>query len=325
MAHGRLWAALMRAAYAQTQAAITSGNPETASAWFLLRDFKPTTQFARPSVAGTMALQRLQRGELPASAAAETIQADLLDTYQALVESALNEITDTPPAELSISQAQAVGKIAGYWPLLAPALSTQVGDDARVKADSIIAALFDAAAGDDAKTFSQATADATAIVQSFRAAPLSEAELSKRAGLLLRYLSLVPIEYGRGVAGNQVTLDIEIQEAASFLDGARNAFSELRLALRSRDEQVTADVDETLLRLDRAIALTASREEVSDPATIEAEVQAATRDLEAILPAAWLEKSGDSDFDVVASLLDQMIAAFSSGAYQQAEASRIEA
>ena len=43
------------------------------------------------------------------------------------------------------------------------------------------------------------------------------------------------------------------------------------------------------------------------------------------MPATWLEAGGDSDFDIVASLLDQMVAAVAAGEYQQAESARIEA
>ena len=42
-------------------------------------------------------------------------------------------------------------------------------------------------------------------LHNFRAAPLSPKEQSRRAGQLLRYLSLVPIEYERGVSNGRVT------------------------------------------------------------------------------------------------------------------------
>jgi high-affinity iron transporter len=54
-------------------------------------------------------------------------------------------------------------------------------------------------------------------LHNFRAAPLSPAEQARRAGQLLRYLALVPVEYGRGVADGRVTKTLEIQEAVTFL------------------------------------------------------------------------------------------------------------
>ena len=62
----------------------------------------------------------------------------------------------------------------------------------------------------------------------FRAAPLSDEELVRRAGQLERFLRLVPIEYGRGVKDGRVTLEFEIQEAVTFRDGAAAAFHDLQ-------------------------------------------------------------------------------------------------
>ena len=57
----------------------------------------------------------------------------------------------------------------------------------------------------------------------------------------------------------------------------------------------------------------------------QAEAEDAADRLTALMPPAWLETSGDSDFDIVSSLLDQMVAAVAAGQYQQAESARIEA
>ena len=65
----------------------------------------------------------------------------------------------------------------------------------------------------------------------FRAAPLSDEELARRAGQLERFLRLVPIEYGRGVKDGRVTLSFEIQEAVTFRDGAASAFHDIEPTL----------------------------------------------------------------------------------------------
>ena len=325
IASGRLWSTLVRAAYAETIAAVAAGDAGKAASWLLLRDFRPTTAFARPSADATLAVQRLRQREIAPAAAVETVRSDLLDTYQARLEAALNTIAGADPGELSPSQAQAIGLTAGYWEILAPVYAAQMGVAAGDDADQRFASLLDAAGSGDAAAFAAATADATEIVQSFRAAPLSEAELARRAGQLLRYLSLIPVEYGRGVKEGQVTLDIEVQEARAFLDGAQGAFAELRLALRQRDEAGAQAVEATLSQLDGAIDATISRTAVADPATIAADADDAAKQLTSLFPPVWLEKSADSDFDIVNSLLDQMVAAVAAGQYQQAESSRIEA
>ena len=65
-----------------------------------------------------------------------------------------------------------------------------------------------------------ALAGVQTAIEGFRAAPLSPDEQVRRAGQMLRFLSLVPVEYGRGVRNGQVAKDLEIREAITFDDGA---------------------------------------------------------------------------------------------------------
>jgi high-affinity iron transporter len=325
LAHGHVWAALVRGSYARTIEAISNGDADSAAAWLLVRDFRVTTRFDRPNGDATLAVQALRERKITPGNAAETVRADLLDTYQARLESALSTLTGARPGALSSSEAEAVGLAAGYWPLLAPALAEQLGHSARVEADTTFATLVASARSDDAAAFAAAHARAIQVVQSFRAAPLSETDQARRAGQLLRYLSLIPAEYGRGVKDGQVFLALEIQEAQAFLDGAQAAFADLRLPLRRFDPDQTASIETSLGRLDTALAAAASREVVAEPAVIAAEAEDAADRLQALIPPAWLETSSDSDFDIVASLLDQVVAAVAAGQYQQAESARIEA
>lgn len=325
IASGQVWATLMRGAYAETLAAVEAGDAKAAASWLLLRDFRLTTRFDRPNADATVAVRQLAEGTATPEQVAATVEADLLDTYQARLEALLNEVATGTPGELSPTQAQAVGLVSGFWPLLAPALEAQQGADARAQADAAFADWQEAAQSGTATAFAPLQADATTIVQSFRAAPLSEADKARRAGQLLRYLSLIPMEYGRGVKDGQVLLDLEVQEAIAFLDGARASFSDLRLPLQQINPQETAAVDATLTHLDQALLGTSKRTAIADPAVIAADADDAAKRLNAILPKAWLQASGDSDFDIVNQLLDQMVAAAAAGEYQQAESARIEA
>lgn len=325
IASGQVWATLMRGAYAETLAAVGAGDAKAAASWLLLRDFRLTTRFDRPNADSTVAVRQLAEGTATPEQVAATVQADLLDTYQARLEALLNEVASGTPGELSPTQAQAVGLVSGFWPLLAPALETQQGADARTHADAAFANWQQEAHSGTAAAFAPLQADATTIVQSFRAAPLSEADKARRSGQLLRYLSLIPMEYGRGVKDGQVLLDLEVQEAIAFLDGARASFNDLRLPLQQINPEETAAVDAALMRLDQALLGASKRTAIADPAAISADADDAAKRLNAILPKAWLQASGDSDFDIVNQLLDQMVAAAAAGEYQQAESARIEA
>jgi high-affinity iron transporter len=325
IASGQIWATLMRGAYAETLAAVQAGDAKGAASWLLLRDFRLTTRFDRPNADSTVAVRQLAEGSATPEQVAATVQADLLDTYQARLEALLNEVANGTPGELTPTQAQAVGMVSGFWPLLAPALAEQQGAEARERADATFAMWQQEAQSGTADAFAPLQADATTVVQSFRAAPLSEADRARRAGQLLRYLSLIPMEYGRGVKDGQVLLDLEVQEAIAFLDGARASFNDLRLPLQEINPEEAAAVDAALTRLDGALTGTSKRTAIADPATIAADADDAAKRLNAIFPKAWLQASGDSDFDIVNQLLDQVIAAAAAGEYQQAESARIEA
>ena len=325
IAAGQIWATLMRGAYAETIAAVEAEDAKAAASWLLLRDFRLTTRFDRPNADSTVAVRQLAEGTATPEQVTATVQADLLDTYQARLEALLNEVANGTPGELSPTQAQAVGLVSGFWPLLAPAMEEQLGADVRKSADATFAKWQQAAQGGTADAFTPLQADTTTIVQSFRAAPLSEADKARRAGQLLRYLSLIPMEYGRGVKDGQVLLDLEVQEAIAFLDGARASFNDLRLPLQQINPEDTAAVDASLARLDQALVGTSKRTAVADPAAISADAEDAAQRLTAMFPKAWLQASGDSDFDIVSQLLDQTVAAAAAGEYQQAESARIEA
>src|SRR4029078_11220531 len=73
-----------------------------------------------------------------------------------------------------------------------------------------------------------ATAAAVATIEgdllAFRAAPRAGPDQARRAGQLIRYLGLVPVEYGRGIANGRVVVPIEIQEEIAVRHGAALAF-----------------------------------------------------------------------------------------------------
>ncbi|HET7092272.1 MAG TPA: FTR1 family protein, partial [Thermomicrobiales bacterium] len=306
-------------------AAVARDDAADAAHWLLLRDFRPTTTLSRPGADATLAVRKLGAGALTPEQTAAAVRGDLLDTYQAQLEAELNDIAGAAPDKLLPTQAEAVGLAAGHWPVLAGAYEAQQGADARAQADAVFAALPAAVANGDTAAFGRALTDATAIATGFRAAPLTEAEQARRAGQLLRYLSLVPIEYGRGVHAGQVTLDLEIEEARAFLDGARGAFADLRLSLQAQDAAATREVAASLGRLDAALSATTTREAVASPATIEADAGDAAARLQKLFSPAWLRPGADADFDVIDSLLDQVEAAVAAGQYRQADATRLEA
>ena len=165
----------------------------------------------------------------------------------------------------------------------------------------------------------------TAALEGFRAAPLSEAEMLRRAGQVERFLQLVPIEYGRGVRDGKVAVDFEIQEAITFRDGAEAAYADIAPVLLARNRAGARSVQATMVRLGRDLDLASRGSSVADPAAVEARTDKALAVLDRIYPKSWRDAAKTADFDVIAATLDRLQAAAAEGDWGTAESARLEA
>jgi high-affinity iron transporter len=324
-ARGRARTAMLRGSFALTLEATQSGDAGAAQQWLLLREFRPATRFARPNADGTLALKRLATGALDPAAAVQAVRADLLDTYQAKLDEALDAVAGAASQGYSLKLAEAGALAQGYWQILSPAYAGQAGEQARASADALFAEIARATLANDSGRIPSLLDQARQLNASFRAAPLSLEEQQRRAGQLLLYLSLVPVEYGRGVKDGAVLVPIEVQEARTFFDGAEAAFRDLRSTLQSRDLAATERVSGLLAQLDQVLAGTQAGTQVANPeqvASLASETALALRDL---FPREWLQRSGAADFDVIRTLLDQMERAAAGRQFKQAESARLEA
>ena len=242
-AGGALQTALYQAGYEQTLAALGQGDVDGASQWLLLRAFRQISRFERLNSDATRALADLRAGNISAADARQVVQVDLLDTYQARLSVALHDLHTTDTRALTAGRAQNAALAAGYFAILGPAYQQQRGEEALNQAQRVFTKLYDAARSGQSVKDLLPQVDAT--LSGFRAAPLSAAEQSRRAGQLLRFIALVPVEYARGVKDGQVTVALEIQEAATFRDGAAAAFNDLRSILDVRDATTTQEVAHT--------------------------------------------------------------------------------
>ena len=208
--------------------------------------------------------------------------------------------------------------------MLAPAYAEQgAGDAASVLAgfDALLPALR---AGDEAAV--TATVERlSAALGSFRAAPLSPDDQARRAGQLLRFLALVPVEYGRGVTEQTVMVELEVQEAVTFMGGAEAAFADLRLGLKAIDPAQTDALAGQIATVVADLDAANRKERVLLPEQMTANVEAINAGLTALMPPEWTAANADADFDVLASVLDQVEAAVRAGDYALAESARLEA
>ncbi|MCB9452862.1 MAG: FTR1 family protein [Anaerolineaceae bacterium] len=318
-ARGEVYAALMSGGTQVVFAALADGDGDLAARWLLLRDFRPSTRFSRPDADATLAVQAVVDGTGTTDAALNAVRADLFDTYQALLNTALANADEAGQNGFRIRQAEEAGLAVGYFNLLAVSYGEQRGADALTTAKTAFADLQNAVITDDHAAYELARANVNTVLSGFRAAPLSDAEAARRAGQFTRFIALVPVEYARGVRNGEVVNDIEIQEALTFHEGASAAFADLRAILETQDPTGTDQIAALL-----ATALDQIRN-TADPAALQATVDTITAQMDVLTPAEWQTVNNDSDVDVIYTILDQVVAAAEQDEYALAESSRLEA
>jgi high-affinity iron transporter len=322
-ARAAVWTTVLGAAYGEATAAARHGDVRSARQWLLVREFRPPTRFSRAAADGTLALDRLAAGELRPAQAATAVAADLLDTYDGRLRSSLDAVRASAAAGFDVRRAEAATSALGYWEIVRPAFRAQRGAAETAKATAALEALAEAAGSGASST--TALARTERALEGFRAAPLAAAEQVRRAGQLLRFVELVPIEYDRGVEGGRVTLDFEVQEAITFRDGAAAAFVDLEGILLARDRTATRSLGTALDDLGEALRAATAGDGVADPEAVRTTAERALELADGVFPKRWKDASGAADFDVIQATLDRMLAAAAQGDWGRAEQARLEA
>ncbi|MDA0163155.1 FTR1 family protein [Solirubrobacter ginsenosidimutans] len=320
-ARGATRAGLFRGAYAVITDATRRGDAATAKRWLLLREYRTSTRFTRPGAQGTLALDQLARGKITAEAATQAVNKDLLDAYQARLRDLINDARHGIEQDFPVRRAEAAAQAAGYFTILAPRYAEDRGKAAEEQASAAFAALPTAGDG-----LGPALDAAEKSLEGFTAAPFTPEEAARRAQQLLQFLSLVPVEYGRGTKGDRVTRDFEITEAVAFRTAAVGAFGDLRDQLAKRDRARTEAAAAALTELGRLVTIAAKQKEgVPEHAQVEKVTAQVDTALRAAMPKPWTEKTDESDYDLIGLTLDRMEAAAGAGQYRQAEGARLEA
>ena len=324
-ARAQIWTALLAGGYTMTESAISSGDGQAAQRWLQLREFRAATRFSRPDADATLAIDQLAAGKLSAEDAALALRADLLDTYQARLSEALHDAVEAERKGFATRQVEYAALAQGYFAIVAPAYQEQRGAEALAATKQALTDLTAAARAGEPLAAPLATIDAA--LRGFRAAPLSADAQSRRAGQLLRFLSLVPVEYGRGVKNGVVTRDLEIREAVTFRHGAAAAFADLESLLDAQNPAATQQIADLFATLEQQLrpASSGGAEPATDPAAIQSTTDQLTQLLKQTMPQAWQQRSIAGDFDVISSVLDEMEAAATAGQYDLAESARLEA
>jgi high-affinity iron transporter len=323
LARAQVWTTILDGSYVIVEQAVQNDQAEIAQAWLPVREYRTATRFSRPNADATLAIQNLAAETISAEDALQFLRADLFDTYQARLNEALHDLESADQNNFSVRRAELAGLASGYFQILAPAYEAQRGAASLDKVQRIFLKL-------QADSVSEASIQPMleslhTALEGFRAAPLSPAEQSRRAGQLLRYLSLVPVEYERGVSDGRVIKALEIQEAITFHEAAQAAFDDLQDLLTARDPQSTKQAAELIKTLNDQLSSTSTGGTVADANDVSATSEELVTLLKATMPEEWQKGSAAGDFDVIQSMLDQMENAARSGDYELAESARLEA
>ncbi len=322
-ARAEIWTSILATSFTEASRAAARGDAAAARSWLLVREFRPPTRFSRAAADATVALDDLAAGSVAPRAAAASVRRDLLDTYDSRLRTALAGLREADTLGYDTTRAEMGALALGYWTILAPVYRAQHG---RAEARELTSAFERIAVGS-----AQGSLPRTQLgkieraLAGFRAAPLSDEELARRAGQVERFLRLVPIEYGRGVKDGRVTLDFEIQEAVTFRDGAASAFHDVQPTLMATNAAATRRLGATIDELGTALADASRGTAVAEPSAMKATTEEALSLVDALYPESWKEAAKTADFDVIAATLDRLQAAAATGDWKQAESARLEA
>jgi high-affinity iron transporter len=322
-ARGRIWSALLFGSYRMAHQAVERGDGVTARAWLPLREYTRATRVSRPGADAAIAIESLDQKRIDARQAMQSLDADLLDAYQARLNTTLADARIADARGFGVRRAESAALAAGYFEILGGEFRRQRGDAAFEQMRARFTALENAAIAEQPVT--ALAANISEALTGFRAAPLSPAAQARRASQMLRFLKLVPVEYGRAIRNGVVAVDLEIQEAIVFHDSAQAAFTDLWPELSARDAAAARRAADQFESLAGHLRQASEHKTVLAPDAFRAESDALLAGLSALLPAEWLRQDAAADFDIVKSALDQMERAVAAGEYALAESARIDA
>lgn len=309
------WTALLRGAYSGLESSVAAGNADAARDWLAAREFRVASPLTRLNADATGAVEALAAGTLEPDAALKAVHSDVLDGYQARLNDALRELETSRGRGFRTLAAGQAALAQGYFQLLRPAYAAQNGDGAAARLDAGFAALPDSLPA------------VQASLAGFRAAPLSEREITARAAQVTRFLSLVPVEYARGVKPDGgravVTQEVEVNEARTFLGGAVSALADIAPLLPDGDAARSLSAD--FAALNASLSPQAMKAQPAPPAEVESKVSALLTQVKAAFPAEWQRADAGADLDVVRTQLDAVVAAAGAGEWAAAETARLDA
>ena len=319
LSRGQIWTHLLYGSYAVTLAALADGDAEQAAQWLRLREYRRSTIVDLVNSPADAVMQQVLRGTVPTTDAILIVTDDLHDTTFFRLREALNELDDATTSQFSTRAAEWVGKVQGYFALLADDFTSQQGAEATILIKTQLNTAAEAALLGDWDTLAATTMALQAGLASYQPVAFSADQLAERAQLLSLYTDLIWIEYRDAVREGQISIDIEYQETITFRNQAQIIYEELRPTVSANDPEAAARLDDIYTELEAIIMA------IGPKATVETLVQEANGLLEVALNIESEATDALASLTVIDGLLDQLLTAVEMDDYALAETTRIEA
>jgi high-affinity iron transporter len=319
----KLWTGILNAAYIKLENAVRSNDANTAGQWLNLREYRLATRFTSPDSDATLAIGSLTEQKISSMDALTAVRADYLDAYQARLNDALHDLASAQKNKYAVSSSEMSTAAKGYFQILSSAYKQNFGEPALKDAQNAFSKL-------EQQPLNAANLNAVKIkLEGFRAAPLSPRERAKRASQTLRFLALVPVEYGRGVSESNgatvVNRDLEITEAKTFLTSAASAFSDLEPALVKTNKNAVTQIKNDFAKLELGLNNASLHNSPPSFKDVQQDIENLNTKLEQLIPADWRRADPSGDLDVIKSQLRQLENAVGEKSFDLAESARVSA
>jgi high-affinity iron transporter len=309
----RLWTGLLQAGGSMTLIALQKGDGESANQWLRLRDPHPSASTNSFRADANSEIFALIDGKRKADDVYNIVRAELMDTYQGRLRDTLTLADDSLTPDAAVTLAEQTGLSVGYFAIVAPAYASERGEVALKDLQSNFDQLVSAVESGDTATYKTIRVKIDDALTGFNAAPLTDIELSRMAGQMMRYLTLVPLEYDKAVENGQIINNEQYEEAVSYLQVGRMAYKNLKPSIDSR---LPLNGDDPIVpQLDHLSTLLI---QFANPADVQKSIYAVLQSLGNRLPVTWRSLDSQSDIAAIQAVLLQVKGQVESGDYAAA-------
>lgn len=313
-ARARIWTGLLDGAFQNTMAGLDQGAVEVTAEWLKIREYARASR----DTAASIAMREALGGRLAAAEARQVIERELLGIYAGELRRAIAQARTDLAEGYEVQLSGAIARAQGLYCLLADNIAIRIGrGPATAIADTLTR--LDGAKLPGAATLDALLAELEDRLISYAPARLSTEELDRRVGLLSRFLSLVPLEYGKGVRDGKITVPFEYFEAGLSRDRAEMLFGDLGYDLAARAPASFERLADILSELKRIIAAK------GDGQAVEELAGEGHRLIESVYGAEQGAGGHEAALSLLPDILDELLLVAQAGDWEEAEFKRLEA